>query len=405
MRIAWYSNAPWAPTGYGTQTAQVLKRLKAAGHDVAVVANYGLFGTTLHWDGDIPVFPQGTDLHSNDIAPAHAAFWLGDEPGWVITLYDVWVLGREAWRGANVASWTPIDHMPVPPQVLGWAQEHPTIAMSQFGQRALAQAGVDANYIPHAIETDIFRPTPSDSRSGLKLCIDGKQRDGIPDDAFLVMINAANKGGTPPRKAWAPMLSAFAIFAGQHPNAYLYLHTDLDGMAGAPNLRRLSEAVNLDPARVRVVPQYHYRAAQIPDTTLAQIYSAADVLLMTSMGEGFGVPAIEAQACGLPIIVTNFSAQAELVGPGWAVGYEPYHDQYMDSFLALPHISQIVKALELALERKGDADLRAECVTFASQYDADLVFDKFWVPQLAKLEEQLKPPTRQQRRATKRAKR
>ena len=36
MRIAWWSNATWARTGYGGQSAQVIKRLRADGHEVGV---------------------------------------------------------------------------------------------------------------------------------------------------------------------------------------------------------------------------------------------------------------------------------------------------------------------------------------------------------------------------------
>ena len=41
-RILWVSNAPWATTGYGQQTAQLTTRLKANGDEVAIAANYGL---------------------------------------------------------------------------------------------------------------------------------------------------------------------------------------------------------------------------------------------------------------------------------------------------------------------------------------------------------------------------
>ena len=43
LRILWYSNAPFAPTGYGTQTAQVVQRL-TKNHEVAIHAMYGIEG-------------------------------------------------------------------------------------------------------------------------------------------------------------------------------------------------------------------------------------------------------------------------------------------------------------------------------------------------------------------------
>ena len=60
MRLLWASNAPWAPSGYGAQTLQVVKRLKAAGHDIAVAANYGLQVRMIVDDSvsDVPVLPS-----------------------------------------------------------------------------------------------------------------------------------------------------------------------------------------------------------------------------------------------------------------------------------------------------------------------------------------------------------
>ena len=51
MRIAWLSNAPWARTGYGTQCNLFAPRMKALGHEVAVICFYGLEGGTLMWNG------------------------------------------------------------------------------------------------------------------------------------------------------------------------------------------------------------------------------------------------------------------------------------------------------------------------------------------------------------------
>lgn len=395
MRLLWYSNAPWANTGYGTQTAQAVSRIKADGHDIAIAANYGLEAAGSTWQG-VPVYPKGFDAHSRDSIIPSAKQWLGTGDGWILTLYDVWpLLAVPEHAQARIASWTPVDHFPVPPQVRQWAQQHHTIAMTEFGRDALAKVGIEARYVPHAINTTTFAPVVTDFRKAA----------GIPEDAFLVTINAANKGGTPVRKAWSEMLSAFAMFAKDRSDAFLYLHTYIDGIGEAPRLVHLLEALDLGPDKVRVVDQDEYVAGRVNDATLAAIYSASDVLLSTSMGEGFGIPVIEAQACGTPVIVTDFSASKELCGAGWTVGYQPWWDHFQGAWVATPLIAQIVKALHEAHDARGDAALRGRARAFALQYDADTIYASHWRPVLAEMEDMLKPKVRRaERRANARKK-
>ena len=52
-----YSNAPWAPSGYGTQTAVWAKRFQSLGHNVAIAAFHGLQGAPLNWENGIVVYP------------------------------------------------------------------------------------------------------------------------------------------------------------------------------------------------------------------------------------------------------------------------------------------------------------------------------------------------------------
>jgi hypothetical protein len=401
LKITWASNAPWAATGYGTQTRQMIKRLLADGHEVGIAANHGLSGKPMRDpETGVPVFPNAADAYGNDVLLAHHDLFRQGQPGWIITLYDVWVFGLEAMRGHNIASWTPVDHNPVPPKVAAWAQEHPTIAMSKFGQQALAAIGVTADYAPHALDLSVWKPTPTlpDGRT-VRTALN------IPDDAFLVVINAANKGNVPPRKSWGEMLYSLALLMQERKDVYAYIHTEMRGVFGGVDLPILLSALGMDPERVRFADQYPYAVGIIEEPTLAAFYTAGDVLLATSMGEGFGIPVIEAQACGTPVIVTNFSAQPELVGAGWTVEWQPWWDFTQGATLALPFIASIKRRLDEAYERKGDADLAAAAIAKAAEYDADKVYAENWRPILAKLEEQLKPPkvTRQQRRAKRRA--
>ncbi len=52
----------------------------------------------------------------------------------------------------------------------------------------------------------------------------------------------------------------------------------------------------------------------IPQPLMPALYNAASVLVLPSFYEGFGLPALEAMACGTPAVVTNRSAPPEVVG-------------------------------------------------------------------------------------------
>jgi len=316
-------------------------------------------------------------------------------PGWLVTLYDVWVFKPSYFKDVPVASWTPVDHYPCPPGVVEWAKGHETIAMSRYGEQALADKKVRSTYIPHGVDTKVF--TPGDKAEARKAL-------GMPDDAFAVMINAANKGAHPPRKSWSENFGALAVFMGSHPDVHVYVHTDIFGVNGI-DLSALAGRWALDPDRIHFVAQLDYKLGKITSEQLAAMYRAADVLLATSMGEGFGVPTIEAQACGTPVIVSNFSASPELVGAGWLVGGQPEDDPLQGAFFYKPNIGSIVECLEQAYEARGSEELKAKAIAKAAEYDADKVFAEHWLPYLAKLEDLIKPKvlTRQQRRKARKA--
>ena len=316
--ISWFSNSPTAPTGYGVQSDQVLKRFIRDGLDVAVLSNYGREGVGGSWDsgfGVVPEYARGADIYSQDITALNHVHHKatvekekGKQPDALITLYDVWILRAEKYKDINVASWTPIDHNPIPPLVLNWLKQPNVtpIAMSKWGQEQMIASGLDAEYVPHAVEP-VFKPTFE---------IDGqptRKYMGVEDDQFLVGMNFANKAsGAIHRKAVAEAFLAFAIFSKQNPKAILYLHTDMFGAFGGWKLPDLLTACGIPQDKVIFCDQLRYRHGYT-QAELAAFYTAMDVYLGISYGEGFGVGTIEAQACGTPVIVSNICASPVLV--------------------------------------------------------------------------------------------
>jgi Glycosyltransferase len=109
-----------------------------------------------------------------------------------------------------------------------------------------------------------------------------------------------------------------------------------------------------------------------------------DVLLSTSYGEGFGIPTIEAQACGTRVITSNFAASKDLASEdSWKIEGQPFWDEAQSSFFSIPSVNKIVAALEEAYHAERGASQKA--IDFASQFDVDLIWQEKWVPFFTKL--------------------
>ena len=407
MKILWHSNSPWTPSGYGVQTRLCAERLRAAGHEIAISCFYGLEGGILDWNG-LRCYP--TDHTRFGRARLHelAEHYADGEPldsVQVITLNDIWTLVDPQTRGENLAklrlaSWTPVDHDPVPPRVVEAIQLTGTraIAMSRHGERALRAAGLDPLYAPHAVDTTALQPLDDAARAA------ARRELGIPAGAFVIGMVANNQGNSPSRKAFPQVFQAFAELHRRHPEAMLYLHTDMLGRNMGINLVHLAKLNGIPMSALAITNQKRLHLG-ISDDEMTRIYNAFDVLANPSYGEGFGVPIIEAQACGIPVIVTDWTAMTELCGAGWLVDGDSWYDASHGSFYLCPSVGSILDAMEAAHAQARNTDLRDQARTFALDYDADLVFDRYWKPVLDQLSKprQVGPLTIPNNRAARRA--
>jgi FkbM family methyltransferase len=387
VKILWHSVAPWAPTGYGQQTAINAPRIKALGHDVVISAYYGLQGAELMWNG-LKVLPSYSAAYGSDVIVPHALHHFEAETarslaeastrGLIITLGDVFTFQSPMLDKLAIGSWTPVDHLTLPALTQGWFQGSGSvpIAMSQFGVRALQEAGLQPVYVPHGVDTSVFRPGDR---------AEARASSGIPQDAFVIGMVANNAGRDGNRKAFSEQIAAFAELRRKHTDVMLVLHTDVDAPGGAALRGLLAEM--LPEGSYSFTDIYHYRKG-LNAQAVAQIHRSFDVLSNCSYGEGFGIPIIEAQACGTPVIVTDATAMPELCGSGWKVGYEPMWHDSQGAWAAKPRIGDIADAYQLAYDKVDDG-MRADAYVFAQDFDADLVVDTYWKPVLDKFEEAL----------------
>lgn len=89
----------------------------------------------------------------------------------------------------------------------------------------------------------------------------------------------------------------------------------------------------------------------IPNKDLAALYNGAFAFLYPSMRESFGIPILEAMACGTPVITGNTSAMPEIAGDG-ALLVDPY---------------MVEEIAEKILLLENDADLYQQQVSYGLQ--------------------------------------
>lgn len=351
MRVMWLSNAPWAGTGYGVQTKYAMEYLPPLGHAFAVACNYGLAGARLEAPGPdggegVRFYPNGYEKNSLDVVQAHADNFKADV---LISLYDVFPLKimdlRTPWL-----PWTMVDHEPLISTVADvlrgeWGDGKPhqpatrPVACSEFGLKQMQEAGFgNAAYIPLGTDLSIYRPGNQ---------AEARERLGLPDGAWIAGMVAANKS-YPTRKNFPQVIAAWAEFKKRHPDAVLYLHTEQYGYHGGIDLMKLIQHFGLTANDVRICDPYQ-EAIGFPDPYMVDVYNALDCLLSPSMSEGFGVPIVEAQACGTPVIACENSSMPELVKSGFLVSRTDcerwWHPQGGWDFI--PHEGALVETMEL----------------------------------------------------------
>jgi glycosyltransferase involved in cell wall biosynthesis len=299
----------------------------------------------------------------------------------MITLCDVFGLLKAAkeLRKLNVAHWFPVDTSPLGDGDVTVLREGGgvPIAMSQFGMRALRDEGTDPLYVPHGIDTGIFSPG------------DGvpyrETVPGIGPDTFVIGICAMNRD--PLRKGLPEQLVAFSRFHRRHPDSFLALHTTPVANPGL-NLMNLAAKLGISSA-VTYPDSYLYDMGMITQEQMAGWYRGLDVLSLCSYGEGFGLPLVEAQACGTPVIATDGSAMSELCGSGWLVSGTSFWSGGHGAWWIRPDIEDIDAAYEEAWKARESGELvlkQKAAREFAMLYDVDLVFSQYWLPVLDELE-------------------
>jgi glycosyltransferase involved in cell wall biosynthesis len=144
-------------------------------------------------------------------------------------------------------------------------------------------------------------------------------------------------GGFSPHKNLEALVSAFANIAGRSDfaDAVLVMIGDTSGDAFHTYFGTIAAQVEALGLRDRVIfPGY------LGDEEVVTLLNIASVLVLPSLMEGFGLPAVEAAACGCPVIATKASPLPALLGEGGI---------YIDTSVAETSVAEIERALVTVL--------------------------------------------------------
>ena len=171
------------------------------------------------------------------------------------------------------------------------------IAVSDFTRQTLIDEldlpAEKIHVIPNAINHQLFRPE--------EIPFSFLDKYGIEtNESYFLYV-----GSDDPHKNLETLIQAYAVVSGQHGQARLFLVIGLKSLPRRRALESLISRLGL-PERVRFFDA-------VPDQDLPFFYMGAVALIMPSYYEGFGLPALEAMACGTAVVSAQSGSLPEVV--------------------------------------------------------------------------------------------
>lgn len=123
-----------------------------------------------------------------------------------------------------------------------------------------------------------------------------------PDRRLLAHVSSGDK-----RKNLPGVLRAFREVLEKHPDAIL---VKAGKVLHGENHRALLASIEAMGMKDKV-----FFLEGLRDTDLADLYNVADAFVFPSLAEGFGLPVLEAQACGCPVVTASTTSLREIAGP------------------------------------------------------------------------------------------
>ena len=170
------------------------------------------------------------------------------------------------------------------------------ITLSEFSRREIVRFYPAASARVHAVH---LAPGQEFVATGQYADQEVRARLGIETPYILAV------GSLQPRKNLVRLLHAFASLANRADFRHRLVFTGKVAWQG--------EDVDAEMVRLGLASRV-IRTGYVPPTDLPALYRGADVFVYPSLYEGFGLPVLEAMACGTPVIASSTSAVAEVAG-------------------------------------------------------------------------------------------
>ncbi|WP_040925541.1 glycosyltransferase family 4 protein [Saccharomonospora marina] len=174
----------------------------------------------------------------------------------------------------------------------------PSAATARELARVARVPGAELEIIQHGVDEERFHPpAPEEVRAA-------RDAVGLGDMPYVAFLGALE-----PRKNVPALIRGFSLAVAQRPAPPALV------LAGQPGWdSQVEKALDAAPHRLRVI-----RAGYLPFDTLAGFLGGAEVVAYPSLGEGFGLPVLEAMASGACVLTTRRLALPEVGGD--AVAY------------------------------------------------------------------------------------
>ncbi|MCW3465404.1 glycosyltransferase family 4 protein [Chitinophaga nivalis] len=253
----------------------------------------------------------------------------------VITLHDVIFMESVNFKGTTYQNFGNLYRRAIVPRV---ARKHQLITVS----------GYEANNIIKTLGTPPEQVTVvHNGVSGMFRQITdpvalaaSRERYKLPASFILFFANPAPKKNTP------NTLAAFAWYCRQYPATTIKLViTDSSNTYIRQQIKEL-QLEDILP-RLQILDYIAYK-------DLPAVYSLASLYLYPSLRESFGLPLLEAQACGTPVVTSNTSCMPEIAGDA-AIFADPYDAASIGEAIAQ---ALHVPAATAGLQERGFANAR-----------------------------------------------